>query len=289
MTCLENNHVSVKIKSVGAELASLVNKSTGTEHIWQADPAVWAKSSPILFPIVGTLKDNRYFFEEKSYELGRHGFAREKEFSTQKTDASTAVFTLRQDDPSLRNYPFPFLLTVTYTLEKDTMTVSYRVVNEGPTHMYFSIGAHPAFSVPFVPGTTYSDYFLEFEKAENAGRWPISKDGLIEASPMECLSNTHTLPLKKELFSKDALVFKDIRSSEISLRSSKSEHGLRMNFPGFPYLGLWSTKGGDFVCIEPWCGIADSVDTDQQFEQKEGIYKLAPGAEFVRAWSVTVF
>jgi galactose mutarotase-like enzyme len=155
--------------------------------------------------------------------------------------------------------------------------------------LYFSVGGHPAFAVPLTKDTNYEDYYLVFDKQENTPRWPISNDGLIENTPDPLLQHSDRLPLTKELFSKDALVLKSLKSSLISVRSDKTEHGLRFDFPGFPFLGLWAAKGADFLCIEPWCGIADSVNTSQQLEEKEGINALEPGGEFSRTWIVKVF
>jgi galactose mutarotase-like enzyme len=152
--------------------------------------------------------------------------------------------------------------------------------------MYFSIGGHPAFGVPLVPGTDYTDYYLEFDGVETAPRWPISKDGLIGREPLPLLQNTAVLPLRKELFAKDALVIKSLVSTGITLRSGQSERGLRMDFPGFPFLGIWAAPNADFVCIEPWCGIADSVDSNQQWIEKEGINKLEGGSVFERTWTL---
>jgi galactose mutarotase-like enzyme len=166
--------------------------------------------------------------------------------------------------------------------------VRYEIFNVTDNEMYFSVGGHPAFKLPLVNGTSYDDYYLEFNKKEDAGRWPISKEGLIELDPQSLLTNTSHLPLSKQLFQQDALVFKQLQSDIVSLRSDKSPHGLDFHFNGFPFLGIWAAKNADFICIEPWCGIADSVDSDQQLKNKEGIIHLAPREKFSRSWSVGV-
>jgi len=155
--------------------------------------------------------------------------------------------------------------------------------------MYFSIGGHPAFQVPMIPGNDYNDYFLEFNKIETTGRWPISPEGLIEIKPEPLLLNSQRIPLSKELFLKDAIVFKNLQSDTVKLLSSRSPHGLQFDFPGFPYLGIWAAKHADFVCIEPWCGIADSVNSNQQLKEKEGVNALPAGNSFERSWKVKVF
>ena len=146
--------------------------------------------------------------------------------------------------------------------------------------MYFSVGGHPAFKLPLVNGTAYNDYELEFNTIETVDRWPISKDGLIDNTTLPLLQNTNLLPLNKSLFNHDAIVLKHLQSDAVRLVSSKTQHGLRFSFSGFPYLGLWAAPGADFLCIEPWCGIADSVD---------GLLQLQAGNTFKATWSVSFF
>jgi galactose mutarotase-like enzyme len=257
--------------------------------MWSGDPSFWAKKSPILFPIVGTLKNDTYYFDGKAYQLPRHGFAREMEFAVTRQTATRIVFTLQSNEITLSKFPFHFRFDITYAISENQLSVSYSVINTGEKNMYFSVGGHPAFKVPLAAGLVYEDYYLEFSETENAGRWPISKDGLIEGAPVPLLNNSIRLPLTKSLFEKDALVFKYLASDRITLKSEKDARGLIFHTDGFPYLGIWAAKNADFVCIEPWCGIADSVNTDQQMENKEGIELLAPQGGFTRTWMVSVF
>lgn len=289
MFSIENNHLSVSIQSTGAELKSLYNKNAGLEYMWDADPAFWAKTSPVLFPIVGSVKDDSYYFDNELYSLSRHGFAREMDFEVADQTSSSITFTLTSSNATRKKFPFDFRLDIIYSITKDQLQVTYKVTNSGDHRMYFSIGGHPAFKVPLIPGSDYTDHYLEFNKEENAGRWPISKDGLIETVPIPLLNNTRLLPLAKELFFTDAIVFKDLQSDSVSLLSNRSPHGLQFDFDGFPYLGIWAAKNADFVCIEPWCGIADPVTSNQQLTDKEGINILSAGGEFERSWRVKVF
>ncbi|RYZ30165.1 MAG: aldose 1-epimerase family protein [Sphingobacteriales bacterium] len=221
--------------------------------------------------------------------MPRHGFARERQFTVESQTNDEAIFSFVSDESTLAVFPFAFRFRIKYALLNDSLSVSYEVLNTGDDDMYFSVGAHPAFKLPLAEGTAYQDYYLEFETPESTGRWPISADGLIETASQPLLENSATLPLTRELFSRDALVMKGLKSSVVSLRSAKTPHGLEFEFPGFPFLGLWAAKGGDFVCIEPWCGIADPVTTNQQLDTKEGINKLVKGEKFLRSWVVRVF
>jgi galactose mutarotase-like enzyme len=289
MIKIQNESLRVEIDPKGAELTSLVNSSNQLEYMWSGDPAFWAKRSPVLFPIVGTLKENTYQISGETYVLGRHGFARDRHFIPEKVSEKKAVFLLKSDQDSLHVYPFNFEFRILYELRKATLNVTYEITNTGNNEMLFSVGGHPAFALPLVEGTQYEDYYLEFEQKETIGRWPISEQGLIEKKPVPLLDNSNTLALTKELFHKDAIVLKGLASTSVSLRSDKTPHGFIFDFADFPFLGLWAAKDADFICIEPWCGIADSVDTNQQLEDKEGIEKVEPGGVFSRTWSVEVF
>ena len=289
MEVLENNQLRVEIDQKGAELKSVLNHQHKLEYMWSGDPAYWAKTSPVLFPIVGALKDNFYLYNGQSYQLPRHGFARDQTFRIAEKEAQSVTFLLASDDETLAVFPFPFEFAIVYTIDENRLTVTYQIENPGDRPLHFSVGGHPAFKVPLAKGTAYQDYRLQFEKAETASRWPISKDGLIEKEPVPFLQSESEIPLTKELFKKDAIVLKQLQSSTVRLISKKTPHGIEFRFKGFPYLGLWAAPNADFVCIEPWCGIADSVDTRQNFPEKEGIICLPAEEKFSVSWQVTFF
>lgn len=282
---IENESLIVKIKSKGAELFSIFNKQTQLEYMWGADPKFWGKSSPVLFPTVGALKDNNYIYKGKTYSLPRHGFAREEEFKIAHQQKDSISFSLTSNSASKEKFPFDFELIITYTLSKNTLQTFYEVKNKGSEEMYFSLGAHPAFKVPLTDRLKYKDYYIQFDQNETIGRWPITKDGLINTPPSPLLNNSKRIDLTHELFDADALVFKQLKSEVVSLKSDKDQHGLTFSFPDFPFLGIWAAPGADFVCIEPWCGIADSVNHNQEFTTKEGIEKLNAHENWKRTWS----
>ena len=283
---IQNDHLSIAVQAKGAELVSLYNKKEKLEYMWSGDPAFWGKYSPVLFPIIGELKNNTYYYNNKAYQLSRHGFARDMDFAVVEQTTSSIGFSLLSNTDTLQKFPFEFAFDIIYLLQQYRLTVTYRVKNTGKDDMYFSVGGHPAFKVPIVEGTGYDDSSLEFNKTENADRWPISAAGLIETDAEPFLSNTNKLPLRKELFYRDAIVFKNLRSDTVRLRSSTHDKGIEFDFSGFPYLGIWAAKDAGFVCIEPWCGIADPVNSSQQLTEKEGINRLAPGSVFERSWGV---
>ncbi|HZF63915.1 MAG TPA: aldose 1-epimerase family protein [Chitinophagaceae bacterium] len=289
MFTIENEQLKVEVDKKGAELQSIFSKEHSLEYMWNADPAFWNKRSPVLFPIVGALKDSTYHYQNESFSLPRHGFAREMNFSVQEQTEDAIVFLLESNEETRENYPFEFQFFIKYLLLDAELSVTYGVWNKGHEEMFFSVGGHPAFKVPLVEGTTYEDYRLQFEKNETLGRWQISPDGLIENHQVPLLQDSNTIALKKELFKDDAIVLKHLRSDSVKLMSAKTSHGIDFNFNGFPYLGIWASPGADFVCIEPWCGIADSVDTQQDLTKKEGIRQLSPGELFEVSWKANFF
>ncbi|MET3877422.1 aldose 1-epimerase family protein [Chitinophaga sp. OAE865] len=289
MIQISNEKLTVLVSPQGAELQSIVRNDTGLEYLWSGDPAFWGKKSPVLFPIVGGLKDNTYQYRGDHYTLGRHGFAREQLFAVTEQGAEHVSLRLSDNEATRKAYPFRFDFTIQYLLQDDQLQVTYQVLNRDDKTLFFSVGAHPAFKLPLVPDTTYEDYYLYFNKEEDAGIWPLSAGGQVETAPVPYLQHTHELPLKKSLFYNDALVFKQLASTAISIKSNRTPHGLTLAFEGFPYMGIWAAKDADFVCIEPWCGIADSVDTNGELEEKEGINRLAPDGLFERTWTATIF
>jgi len=180
-------------------------------------------------------------------------------------------------------------LRIAYTLKGDSLLVNYSVTNPSDEELLFSLGAHPAFNVPLVAGTQYDDHYLLFSERERSARWNITPEGTIGTAGDLILSDDNKLPLSKPLFDRDALVFKDLKSQSISILSNAHGRGLEFSFGGFPYFGIWAAPGADFVCLEPWAGIADSANHDQQFSNKEGIMHLSGGSDWKANWSVRCF
>jgi galactose mutarotase-like enzyme len=275
------------VSAHGAELTSLVRNDI--EYIWQADPAVWARHAPVLFPIVGRLPEDTYLHHGQPYKLTQHGFARDREFAVISQSASEIVFRLTDDEASRGFYPFAFELNITYTLRHDQLEVHWLVRNPSATDdLLFSIGAHPAFRCPLLPDEQFEDYFFAFDHPVTAGRH-LLQGGLLSGATAPALQNQTELPLTYELFADDALVFKHYDFTRLTLRSRRSPHFVRAQFEGFPYLGLWTKgPGAEFVCIEPWQGIAGSVGRPSELRDKEGILSLSPGQQFAATYSITI-
>lgn len=286
MIILENETLRASITPKGAELQSLINKKTSLEYMWSGHP-VWPKYSPVLFPIVGGLKNETYYYRDKAYQLPRHGFARDKIFTAEKISDSEAVFTLTEDEQTLMVYPFAFTLKLRYQLNDNALSCTYEVYNSGKEDLLFSVGAHPAFAVPLTADTNYNDYYLEFNTTEQLQRWKL-QDGFI-ASPEPLPTTGNKLILDKALFYDDAIVLKKLQSNIITIASNKHAHGLHFKFNNFPFFGIWAAKDASFVCLEPWCGIADGVSHNQQLADKEGINSIVPATHWQRTWTVGCF
>lgn len=287
---LENTLIKVEVSDQGAELQSIFHKQFQIEYLWQGEASVWPRKAPVLFPIVGKVKDNTYKVAGKEYSLPQHGFARDKAFTLISSTKSSVVYRLTQSEESLKNFPFEFQLDIIYAIENSILKVEYKILNPSATaDLYYSIGAHPGFNCPLVEGEKFEDYYLEFEKAEKLNR--ILLDGGLRGDATESVSLTtdKKLPLAFDLFGpKDAIVVSGLNSERISLKSNKSSHGLHFDYKNYPWFGIWS-KPGPFVCLEPWMGVADDIHSTGDFTKKESIQFLKPQAEASFTYSIELF
>lgn len=285
MVVLENDFVRVTIAEKGAEAQSIIDKRTSKDLLWSGDPTFWGKHSPVLFPIVGALKEDRYFYEGQEFELSRHGFARDLNFTVVSSESQYAEFLLSESEETLKRFPFRFNFYIIYQLEGHKLTVRYRVENPADTALLFSVGGHPAFAVKTDANITYEDYFLIFNNDIHLTVHKII-DNLISDDTYMLPMPDGKLSLNHALFYEDALVMKDVASDCISLCNTKNAEKIDFRFSNFPYFGIWAAKDADFICLEPWCGIADSQAHDRQLTDKEGVITLKGGEIWSRHWSV---
>ncbi len=276
---IRNSSLSVTIKSLGAELSS-IKSSCGNEYMWEADPKIWGRHAPVLFPIVGKLAEDKYLHNGKSYSLCQHGFARNMNFELIKEDTTRLSYQLRQTPETKKAYPFNFSLIINYHLIENEVEIEYLVENNDNGVMPFSIGAHPAFALNWGKNDRIEDYFIEFEKPETVNTHHLDKDSLLSDETERVLSNGSTIPLKEDMFNRDALILLDLVSEKVSLCSYKHKQRIIVEFPGFPFLGIWAKPKAPYVCIEPWHGHVDPAGVDGILTHKPGIIKLEPGAVF---------
>lgn len=285
MVQLISEKLQVLVHEKGAEVCSVKNRD-GLEFMWQADPSVWPRHAPVLFPIVGKLKEDQYKLGNVSYHLGQHGFARDQEFSIIKNTESECVYELRDNETSRKVYPFGFVFQIRHTLQDNMLRTEYNVTGTGSGNLLFSVGAHPGLNCGLTEGESLSDFYLELDA--DVYRLSSLVNGLRSGSFTSLDLRGGRLTLSATLFDQDALVFENSQVNHLVLRSRRSGHVIEMHCEGWPYFGIWTKKNCDrFICLEPWHGIADRADASGDLAQKQGIISLSPGESFNCAFSVT--
>lgn len=280
LVTISNKHLSATITTLGAELISLTKNNKN--YIWQVDETYWNKTSPVLFPIVGRLQNDTYIYKGKNYKLPRHGFAREMEFSFEQRSDSQVIFELNESEETKVKYPFDFKLFMAYSLMDSELVIEYFVRNQTEEVLPFSIGAHPAFAI----SEDFNSYSLKFNKQDVFETNHLENESFNNKTTLVETNNSE-LQLNYALFEKDALVFKHLKSNEVILKQ-KNKNILKVNFDHFPYLGIWTKQNASFLCIEPWCGLADNLSHNGNLEEKEGIHLLQPNEDFLRAIRIEI-
>ncbi|MBQ4137127.1 MAG: aldose 1-epimerase family protein [Clostridia bacterium] len=270
---IENDKFIIDISTLGAEIQSFRDKS-GNEYLWQGDPAVWSGRAPVLFPICGALAKGKFTLDKHVYKLEKHGFALKSSFELEAQSTNSASFLLTDSENTLQSYPFSFELRVIFTLENSTLKVEYRVCNRGEKTMYFSCGAHEAYALPCgIDGTQ-----IAFEKNEELKSY-LTNGSLLSDEYEKIETDKNILTLTASHFDEKSLIFKDIRSKSVTLTRSGDGKRVRVDFDGFDHLLLWQVAGAKYICIEPWTGLPDPVDSTGDITKKPSITKLEPGKE----------
>ncbi|MGG0175538.1 aldose 1-epimerase family protein [Gottfriedia acidiceleris] len=287
MSYIENEFIKITTKSQGAELTGIYTKKDNLNYLWNANPAYWGRHAPVLFPNVGKLIDNQYKIDNKVYELSQHGFARDMDFQLTEMKEDYINYELISSEQTLLKYPFQFSLNINYKIKNNTVFIKYVVTNNDQKSMPFSIGAHPAFNIPVLEDETFEDYYLQFEEEERLET--IKLEGSYRSGKRELIGqNIKNLPLTRELFKDDALIFEKLNKNELTIRSKNHRNIIKVHFEGFPYVGIWTTQTAPFLCIEPWYGIADEIGPVKEMKNRLGIQMLNPNETFTCTYSITV-
>lgn len=292
---LSRGDLRAAFETRGAELQSL--GLAGHEYLWQGDARWWTGRSPILFPIVGSLHDDRDVCTQGEIRLPRHGLARRREFELVSADATSSSFDLVSNDETREAYPFDFRLRMAYELREDdegrgVLEQRFEVTNEGGVTMPFVVGAHPAFNVPVRGEGAFEDHELRFSRpwtyASPALDIPL---GILDwQHRWEVVRDADVLPLTHRTFDIDTIVFNQVPDNRVSLVNKATGHGVELVFDGFDYMGVWSAAGdAPFVAVEPWCGCASALDERDGFERKRGMTLLGPGETAVRSLTIRPF
>ena len=290
MHTLQNDFLKISIHPKGAEMQSIQSQKTGTEYLWQGNKNFWQGRSPILFPIVGRLKNDQYIYKNKIYTLQKHGFLRENtKIKVIEKTKTKIIFRIENNSETLLQYPFAFILKIIFEIVEHKIFVSYELRNPSPTEtMLFSIGGHPAFNCNLKGKKDgFEGCYFEFEKTENFKTRLVNPEGLIKNTTKNIGSPSKILRLHKNIFDNDALIFQNLRSRKVVFNNREGRI-LRFDFANFPYLAFWAPPAAPFVCIEPWYGIGDNEDSCGNFENKEGMQNLQPHENFKGQYMIEI-
>lgn len=285
LVTISNGALTARINPLGAELWSLTD-ADGREYMTDADPAFWTGRAPLLFPIVGALKDGRYRLEGAEYVLPKHGFARASRFDPVAIEPSRAQFRLTESEATLTAYPFRFVLDMSFSLDGATLGMTATICNPGKEPLPFSFGFHPAFAWPLPGGSAKEEHVVVFEREEPQDIGRLDGNGLLarrESTPVD----GRELALSPSLFEDDALIWDTLGSRRLTCGVPGGTR-LDIAFPDMPMLGMWQKPGARYLCIEPWAGIADPADFAGEFGDKPGIQRVEPGGSRSFRMNVTV-
>ena len=287
---LQNAEIICEIDTHGAELKSIKDKKTGREYLWNADPMYWNRTSPVLFPFVGAVKNKKYSYDGKTYNIGQHGFARDMEFAVKNSSENEMWFELRESEETMARYPFKFHLNIGYRIEGRNITVLWRVKNTNDGVLYFSIGAHPGFMLPEDGKASFRLYDRNGMPVKSISNRVFGEGGCVTDKIQVIDTPEGKLPITEQLFDGDALVIEDNQLSLVEIVPEKSEEPLVSVMFTSPLVGLWSPphKHAPFVCIEPWYGRCDKESFDGELSEREYEQKLGAGEEFNVSYKISI-
>ncbi|WP_312446345.1 aldose 1-epimerase family protein [Lacrimispora sp.] len=280
LVTLHDSKATAVIDSIGAQLISFKD-SAGTEYIWQRDPQFWSKCSPLLFPIVGNCRNGQTRLEGQTWDIPKHGFCREMDFTATEQTNTTVTFEIRDSEETKKIYPYSFRLSLAYTLTDGTLFMEYQVANTDDRTIHYCLGAHPGFNCPLEDNAVFEDYDLVFEKEETISSMVYDSKHL-EFNPenrIVQLKESNTLSLNRELFKDDAIYFDDLESRKVSIVNRNTGRGVEVSYPGFETVAFWTPypAKAPFICVEPWNGSAIYATEDDEFIHKNHVQTLSPG------------
>lgn len=277
---LENKKLKVTIANIGAELISVYDKENAVERMWDANPTVWNRHAPILFPFVGKLTNNQYHYKEQEYYINtQHGFARDMEFVCICSNQQSVTHCLKANQTTKEIYPFSFELYVTHSLDPKNerlLNIQWEIKNVGSEKMYYSIGGHPGFRTPLKTEETREDYYLEIPNKKELEYLLLNPTtGFAVADKKFTLTLENGFyPIEKNMFDKDALIFENTQIETMRIAKPNKSPYITVTCKGFPYVGIWSKPEGKFICLEPWFGRTDNDGFSGTLEEKPGIQTL---------------
>ncbi|OUO89428.1 aldose epimerase [Gordonibacter sp. An230] len=285
---LGNEELAVGVSSKGAELRSVMRD--GIERMWCGDPAVWGRRAPLLFPLIGRLRDGWYALDGRRVKAPTHGFCRDRAFSAERVSDTEARFTTASDEQTRADYPFDFRLTVRFSLEGSTLAKTHTVENTGDVPMPFELGGHEAYATCLLPGERMADYFVRFEGVDFIEMFGMDEAGILTLPKTKVPLEDGRLTKTPEQLGIDTVVLEGVPGSAVALGCAKNDHEVRVEFPDFPYLGIWTKAGQDdarYLCIEPWSALPDAHFSPRELAEKLGVRTLAPGERATLSYRMT--
>ncbi len=278
---IKSDLLTVEINSVGAEIKSVKNND-GVEFMWDANPDIWANSAPVMFPICGGLKEDKYIYNGKEYSLTKHGFVRFAPFEVEAESENSVTMLYKSNEETLANYPFEFEFRVIFAVSENSLNVTYSVKNLTDGEMYFSVGCHEAYATP----EGIEEYDIVFDKPETLDAYGLDGN-LISQNKTRIIDNSDTLALNDDFFKIDALVFMEHKSNACTLCHKNGTRKIKVEYPDFPQLLLWHKYGAKYLCIEPWCGMADIIGSGYDITEKAGILRIDKNADYSVSHKIT--
>lgn len=299
---LENEQIKAEIESLGGELKSLEDKGTGQEYMWEADPAFWGKTSPVLFPFIGKLESASYEYEKKRYEIEKHGFARDMEFAVAEREADRITFYIESNEDTLKKFPFSFRLEISYELGKRGITERWRVSNKGTGTMYFSMGGHPAFACPPKSGKAdaglrrtncflklYGENLQPYTGNEVQSTEIMVPEGLLTGASFPVAVKDSLIPIEEHSFDKDAICLEKQGVRALGICDPAGREYVRLE-ADCPVWGIWSVpdSSASYICLEPWWGICDSRGYGGMLQERPYTNSAEAGEVWEQSFRITV-
>ncbi len=286
---IQNEKLKVVIRSLGAEIISMKDQD-GKEYLWQGDPTYWDGQAPNLFPYVGRMIDKKYILDGKTYDMDIHGFAKDTDFAAEQVSESEIIFSIADSEVTYEQYPYHFQFKIMYKLSDVSLQVGYYVKNLDEKEMYFGVGAHPGFHVPFEEGTKFEEYYLEFGKCDDVQRVKFSDDCFVEGEAPYELRDGKYMDLRHDMFDEDAIVIRNM-SDSVVLTADNAKKAIQVTYPNMDYLGFWHWPKVDapYICIEPWSSLPSRKGPIEDLAKQPGLMKLQPMQEYFSPVTISIF
>lgn len=291
MIQLQNEFVTVQIEEAGAQLAS-IRDCSGTEYLWQGDPAIWSRRAPLLFPIIARLKNSEYLLDGKVWHIPTHGFCRSAPFAVIGQTAHSVSFRYADTEETLQVYPFPFSLTVTYTLDGWSLRKTHLVENRGTAPMPYELGGHDGYRAPLEPGERMDDYGIRLPGVHAITPYGMDAENMITPKTETYPLSGGRVPLKPSAYHLDTIILDELPERRAVLTNGRGEPRVELEFADFPFLGIWTMSkefDTNYVCIEPWTTLPDATFVGRELTGKKGIRVLAPGASETLSFTSTFY